>query len=86
MQTYTSATVKGQILIPVALRRRFGIKPGTKVHVFEENGRIVLQPVTREQIHRVRGMFKGSGMLKTLLAERKRDRETEDGKTKSRVR
>jgi len=82
----TSATVKGQVLIPVALRRKYGIKPGTRIQVYEEDGRIILQPVTREQIRRVRGMFKGSGMLKTLLAERKRDREIEDGKAKSRVR
>jgi len=70
---YTSATGKGQVLIPVALRRKFGIKPGTKIQVFEENGRIVLQPVTREQIRRVRGMFKGAGALKLLMAERKRE-------------
>lgn len=83
---YTSATIKGQVLIPVALRRKFGIKPGTKIQVFEENGRIVLQPVTREQIRRVRGMFKGAGALKLLMAERKREREKEDGKASARVR
>jgi AbrB family looped-hinge helix DNA binding protein len=82
----TNATVKGQVLIPVALRRKYGIKPGTRIEVYEENGRIILQPITREHIRRVRGMFKGSGMLKVLLAERKRDRELEDGKAKSRVR
>ena len=86
MQNYTSATVKGQILIPVALRRKFGIKAGTKIHIFEENGRIVLQPITREQIGRVRGMFKGAGALKLLMAERKREREMEDGKAAARVR
>jgi AbrB family looped-hinge helix DNA binding protein len=82
----TNATIKGQVLIPVALRRKFGIKPGTRIQVYEENGRIILQPITREHIRRVRGMFKGSGMLKTLLAARKRDRKLEDGETKPSVR
>jgi AbrB family looped-hinge helix DNA binding protein len=86
MHTYTSATVKGQVLIPVALRRKFGIKAGTRIQVFEENGRIVLQPVTREQIRRVRGMFKGAGALRVLMAERKRERDTENAKPGARVR
>jgi AbrB family looped-hinge helix DNA binding protein len=86
MQAYTSATVKGQVLIPIALRRKFGIKAGTRIHVFEENGRIVLQPVTREQIRRVRGLFKGAGALKALMAERKRERHMENGKSAARVR
>jgi AbrB family looped-hinge helix DNA binding protein len=82
----TRATTKGLVLIPVTLRRKLGIKAGTRMHVSEENGRIVLQPITREHIHRVRGMFKGSGALKVLMAERKRDRELENGKVATRIR
>jgi AbrB family looped-hinge helix DNA binding protein len=72
METKTS--VKGQVVIPAALRKKFGIKAGTRVHVYEEDGRILLQPVTREYIRQVRGRFKGSGALKALMAERKRER------------
>jgi antitoxin PrlF len=86
MKNYTSATVKGQVLIPIALRRKFGIMAGTRIHVFEDNGRIILQPVTREQIQRVRGMFKGSGALSVLMAERKRERDRDDDKSATRVR
>jgi AbrB family looped-hinge helix DNA binding protein len=86
MRSYTTATIKGQVLIPVALRRKLGIKAGVRIEVFEENGRIVLQPVTRERIQRVRGMFKGAGALEVLMAERKRERERENGKTAPRVR
>lgn len=84
METY--ATVKGQIVIPVELRRKYGIKAGTKIHIFEEHGRIVLQPVTPEFVRSVRGMFKGSGALKVLEEERRRDREREDAKFRKRVR
>ncbi|HEY4688649.1 MAG TPA: AbrB/MazE/SpoVT family DNA-binding domain-containing protein [Anaerolineae bacterium] len=73
METYT--TVKGQIVIPSTLRRKYGIKAGTKIQIYEDNGRIVLQPITREYIRRVRGAFKGSGAMKVLMEERKRERE-----------
>ena len=73
METY--ATVKGQIVIPSSLRRKFGIKAGTKIQVYEEDGRIILQPITRDYIRSVRGLFKGSGAMKVLIEERKRERD-----------
>ena len=33
---HTKATVKGQVLIPVALRRKYGIKKGTRISITEE--------------------------------------------------
>ena len=71
----THATVKGQVVIPAALRKKCGIKPGTRIHVYERNGRIIMQPITREYIQRVRGSLKGSGAMKILMEERKRERE-----------
>ena len=73
METY--ATVKGQIVIPSSLRRKYGIKAGTKIQVYEEDGRIILQPITRDYIRSVRGLFKGSGAMKVLIEERKRERD-----------
>jgi AbrB family looped-hinge helix DNA binding protein len=86
METYTYATPKGQVLIPVALRRKLGIRAGTKIQIQENDGCIVLRPITRERVHRVRGMFKGSGALEILMAERKRDRESENAKSRPRLR
>jgi len=71
----STTTVKGQVVIPAPLRRKFGIKPGTKVNFSEENGCIVLRPVTRDYIRKVRGVLKGSGVLQELMAERRRERE-----------
>jgi len=68
-------TVKGQVVIPAPLRRRLGIKRGTPVSFLEENGQIVIQPVTREFIRRLRGSLKGSpSPLEHLIEERKRER------------
>jgi AbrB family looped-hinge helix DNA binding protein len=71
----TRATIKGQIVIPAALRRKYNIQGGTRIQVYEEKGRIVLHPVTRETIQKARGMFKGSGALKILKEERERERD-----------
>ena len=68
-------TTKGQLVIPARLRRRFGIKKGTMVTFKEDDGRIILQPVTREFIRGLRGSLKGEpSAFAALLEERKRER------------
>ncbi len=68
-------TTKGQLVIPARLRRRFGIKRGTLVAFVEDDGRIIMQPVTREFIRGLRGSLKGEpSALDLLLQERKRER------------
>jgi AbrB family looped-hinge helix DNA binding protein len=73
----TYATVKGQVVIPVAVRRRLAIKEGTRIQieVNEETRQIILTPITREYIHSLRGKYKGKGLLKALMAEKQRERE-----------
>jgi len=73
----TSITSKGQVVIPSAVRRRFGIKGGTRfaVEMDEAAGRIILTPITKEYIETQRGRFRGKNLLKTLAAEKKRERE-----------
>lgn len=68
-------TSKGQLVIPARLRRRFGIKKGTLISFIEDNGRIIVQPVTREFIRGLRGSLKGEpSALEVLLRERTRER------------
>ncbi len=73
----TTATSKGQIVIPSSVRRKFGIKEGTRIQIeVDESGkRIILKPITREYIHSLRGKYRGKGLLKELMADRKRERE-----------
>jgi len=69
-------TTKGQLVIPARLRRRFGIKKGTLVTFIEDDGRIIVQPVTREFIRGLRGSLKGEpSTLEVMLEERKRERQ-----------
>jgi len=75
---------KGQIVIPAKLRRKYGIEPGTPVHFLEEEGRIVLQPVTREHIHSFMGIFKTppgeKPATQELLEDRAEDLRREEAK------
>ncbi len=74
-------TSKGQLVVPSRLRRKYGIKPGTKVCFIERDGEIVFQPVTREYIRSVCGMFKtDTSMTAELLKDRARDKEREEAK------
>lgn len=75
MDTYM--TVKGQIVIPSKIRRKFGIKEGTRVQVDvdEEAHRIILTPVTHDYIQSLRGKYKSKALLAALAAEKKREKE-----------
>ncbi len=72
----TTATTKGQVVIPSSVRRKLGIKSGTRIQVEldEENAQIILKPITREYIHSLRGRFRGKGLLKELAAEKEREK------------
>ena len=73
----TVATSKGQIVIPSVVRRKFGIKEGTRIQITidENTHEIILKPITREYVHSVRGKLKGKGLLKALMSDRKQERE-----------
>lgn len=69
-------TVKGQVVIPSRLRRRFGIKKGTQVYLYEREGEIVLKPITDEYIRAMAGMTGTKGkLLKALMEEKAKERE-----------
>jgi AbrB family looped-hinge helix DNA binding protein len=75
METY--ATVKGQIVIPATLRRKYGIKNGTKIIVTDNGDSISLKPVTEQYLKNLQGSLKGKGALKVLVSERSKDKERE---------
>ena len=69
-------TTRGRIVIPVRLRRKLGIKPGTKVCFIEHGSDTLFQPVTKAYVRNVCGMLKGTtSATAELLIERKKDRE-----------
>ena len=74
-------TSKGQLVVPARIRRRYGIKPGTKVRFIERENEILLQPVTKEYIQSVCGLFKSkASVTQALLKERAKDKKREEAK------
>jgi AbrB family looped-hinge helix DNA binding protein len=65
------------VVIPASVRRRLGIKEGTRiqVEVDEKERRIILTPITREYIHSLRGKYQGKGLMASLKAEKARERD-----------
>jgi len=59
---YATVKAKGQVVIPVDIRRKFQIDEGTRVAFLEEEGRLFSQPVTYEFIDAMQGMLAGRGL------------------------
>jgi AbrB family looped-hinge helix DNA binding protein len=70
-------STRGRIVIPASMRRKLGIKSGTRIWIQDEvvNGHITMKPITRASIHRLRGKYKEAGLLKALINERKAERD-----------
>ncbi len=75
-------TAKGRLTMPSRIRRRLGIKPGTRVNFVEEGDRIIFQPGTREYISSFCGIFKlkpgGKTIVPEHLEERRAGRDREN--------
>jgi AbrB family looped-hinge helix DNA binding protein len=70
--TISKATVKGQVIIPASLRKKFDIQKGTRVAIMEGEGRVILiKPLPDDPIEASRGMLKGkTSLTKALLKDR----------------
>lgn len=71
METRVSA--KGQIVIPISLRRKYRIKKGTRIVVTDAGNSIILKLVTEQYLRNLQGSLKGKGGLEALLSGRRRD-------------
>jgi AbrB family looped-hinge helix DNA binding protein len=68
------ATVKGQILIPASLRRKYQIERGTPLRVYDKRNRIIVEPMIGDPVEEGRGILKTKGkVLRALIRDRKRE-------------
>ena len=70
---YAKVKAKGQVVIPVDIRRKYRIEVGTQVAFLEEFGRLVLQPVTDQFIDGMKGSLANRGL--PARVERSKDRD-----------
>jgi AbrB family looped-hinge helix DNA binding protein len=73
---------RGQITIPATLRKKLGITAKTPIHIDEQDGRIILQPITREYIHSIRGMYKDLPLMVDIKRMRAEDQRRDERKLK----
>ncbi len=72
----TIVTTKGQIVIPAEIRKKYGLKVGTKIRFDDEDGEIKLVPITEELIKNNIGLLRTKGkLLKALQKEKEIERE-----------
>ncbi len=76
----TRISIKGQIVIPAELRRKYGLEPGTTIRIVEADDGLLLKPVTERTVRSLEGILKGRGGLKVLLDERAKDLNREEDK------
>jgi len=60
---------KGQVIIPAKIRKQLGIKDKSflQIDVDVETRQIIITPL--------RGKYKGKGLMKALMVEKKRERD-----------
>jgi len=78
----TIISSKGQVVVPAELREQLGLKKGTAATWTEENGRLVLTPISAKLLDEIRGSLKPGpgessafeGCFEERVRERARDK------------
>lgn len=79
----TKLSEKGQIVIPVELRRKYNIEAGSKVELMDIGGEIVIVPISvKNPVDEARGFLKGGRTTKELLKLVRREEKRFERKKK----
>ena len=62
-------TMRGQITIPIAIRKKLGVKDGDKVIFVEENGRIIIENASMIAFKNAQNAFSGEAERLGLKTE-----------------
>jgi AbrB family looped-hinge helix DNA binding protein len=79
--TTVTVSSRGQVVIPKALREQYHLKEKATLACLDTGRGLFLVPIAKDPIKATRGMLRGGPSLtKSLLEERRRDREVEERK------
>ena len=76
-------TSKGQITIPIDIRKKLGVKEGDKILFIEEEGRVIMMNSSMDALRKAQAAFAGEAErlglkdeedVATLVAELRRER------------
>ena len=74
--TTSTLSEKGWVVIPLEMRKRYGLKKGSKMHFVDYGGVISVVPATDNAIKTSLGMLKGkTSLVKELMTSRRQDAE-----------
>lgn len=70
----SKVTVRGQTAIPAAIRKKYNINPNTKLEWIDDGHTITVLPLPQDPIKAIKGKFKETDLLGSLLKSRKEER------------
>ena len=70
-------TKKGQVVIPVALRKKYKIETGTRMIWIDTGTIIKVIPIPKDPIRALRGCSEAEELTKGLLKTRREDKDLE---------
>jgi bifunctional DNA-binding transcriptional regulator/antitoxin component of YhaV-PrlF toxin-antitoxin module len=71
----STVTVRGQTAIPVAIRKKYNIKPKTKLEWIDDGHTITVLPIPQDTIKALKGKFKDVGLREALIKSRQEERK-----------
>ena len=72
----TKISTKGQIVIPVELREKYNIKPGSSVELMDIGGEIVIIPILiKNPIDNAMGILKSKKSTRQLVTAARKEEE-----------
>ncbi len=70
----STVTVRGQTAIPAAIRKRYNIKPKTKLEWIDDGHTITVLPIPQDTIKALKGRFKDASLREALIKSRQEER------------
>ena len=71
----STVTVRGQTAIPAAIRKKYNIKPKTKIEWMDDGHTITVMPVPQDPVKALKGRFRDADLLQALMKSREEERK-----------
>ena len=79
----TTISTRGQVSIPAALRKKYGIETETQVEWIEEGNAIKIIPLPKDPIKAFRGAGNNRYTADKLIRDRRKERLEEDARDRN---